>query len=705
MERRQWLKGASALVVGTVAMALRGEARDQEALQGSMEISFRLPEAGGNPFDYTENDVRVEIAPAEGKPVLVPAFFDGNGTWRIRYSPRSRTTYHLRAVTRNGQVVTPTEVTQRGLVAAKVGPTGFIGRDPKDIARLMYDGGATYYPVGHNVAWKGEMIPDIPDIFVRMKEVGENWSRVWMNHWDGKNLDWKGSTENKPGVLHLDVAQRWDEIVRAAEQNGIHFQMVLQHHGQYSSRVNPNWGENPWNKAKGGFLEKPEEFFTSTEARRWTRAKYRYIVARWGYSPAILAWELFNEVQFTDACANKQYDAVAAWHKEMAEFLRLHDVHGHLICTSSDLDLPIYTAMDYLQPHAYEADAAVTVQRARPAAHGKPIFFGEIGPSGDLHKDDGSYLHAILWASLVSDSSGAAQYWTWDHIHRANLYGHFKSLTDFLKATNLVAQVGWKTSTPTLKTKDTGGSLNFAPGGGWATTKQTTYTIQDSGTISGVESMPSYLQGDAHREMFPHAEFLVELKADATFGVEITQVSKAGAKIVVTIDDTPFQPIVLQGPEREGGPESHSRIDFPIPKGKHRIRLENQGADWVRLGALTLSPFGPSLRVLGKATEDRVVLWVRNVRSTSSATGKSIGVVPLTTNTTQPVPRPEPSSGEITLPILSPGSYRFLWWDTVAGKEQSSGTVTVEKDALTIKTPLIEQDMALYVEPVRKGEK
>src|SRR5262249_28077262 len=176
--------------------------------------------------------------------------------------------------------------------------------------------------------------PDIPEIFAKMGRAGENWSRVWMDHWDGKNLDWPAP--GRSGELDVDVARRWDSIVDAAERSGIYFQMVLQHHGQYSSRVNPSSVENPWNRKNGGFLDTPEQFFTDARARALTKAKYRYIVARWGYSPHVLAWELFNEVQFTDAMGHGQRDAVVGWHRDMAAYLRAQDPNYLLVTTSYD---------------------------------------------------------------------------------------------------------------------------------------------------------------------------------------------------------------------------------------------------------------------------------------------------------------------------------------------------------------------------------
>lgn len=52
-----------------------------------------------------------------------------------------------------------------------------------------------------------------------------------------------------------------------------------------------------------GNVKADEDFFTSEDAKARYRNYLRYIVARWGYSPAIAAWEFFNEVdniQFAD---------------------------------------------------------------------------------------------------------------------------------------------------------------------------------------------------------------------------------------------------------------------------------------------------------------------------------------------------------------------------------------------------------------------
>ena len=67
------------------------------------------------------------------------------------------------------------------------------------------------------------------------------------------------------GKLSMQTALRLDRYVEIAEQNDIAIQLTLQHHGQFSTTVNPDWNDNPYNIAAGGFLSNPAEFFTDAE--------------------------------------------------------------------------------------------------------------------------------------------------------------------------------------------------------------------------------------------------------------------------------------------------------------------------------------------------------------------------------------------------------------------------------------------------------
>ena len=88
----------------------------------------------------------------------------------------------------------------------------------------------------------------------------------------------------------------------------------------------------------------------------------------------MLAWELFNEVQFVGSdSANpgnsaQVRDDIVAWHAEMAAYLRSIDPYDHLITTSSDIDSSLKDIwadpnIDLVQVHDY--DPALTTRDTR----------------------------------------------------------------------------------------------------------------------------------------------------------------------------------------------------------------------------------------------------------------------------------------------------------------------------------------------------
>jgi endo-1,4-beta-mannosidase len=86
------------------------------------------------------------------------------------------------------------------------------------------------------------------------------------------------------------------------------------------------WVSNPYNAKNGGPCARPADFWTNPEARRLYQKRLRYLIARWGYSPNLFAWEFWNEVPETPA--------TAAWVAEMAAYLKRHDPNRHLVSTT-----------------------------------------------------------------------------------------------------------------------------------------------------------------------------------------------------------------------------------------------------------------------------------------------------------------------------------------------------------------------------------
>ena len=437
------------------------------------------------------------------------------------------------------------------------------------------------------------------NIFPKMGAAHENWSRVWMTHFYegsglGLNLDWP-KVNNTFGQLSLPNAQHWDAIVAAADQAGIHFQMTLQHHGQYSSipisNTDPNWEQNPYNTANGGFLSSATNFFTDATAQSLTKRKLRYIVARWGYSPSIMAWELFNEVQFTDAGHLNQWSTIEAWHNEMATFLRSQDLYQHLITTSSLLTEPLWDQTDYYQHHDYPSDLISGIRDAQDISASQPVgpdYSGECGIDFTPHVG----ISPPVWAGLMAGQSADAMPWYWDTIDPNNDYFLIKAAADFVTVSGLGDQDSLIKSTPQV-TAGANGPLAFAFGGGFNAAAQDTFTI-GSAAPNGAGTTPPYLQGTFHRLYTPNGyTFNVNYPQTGTFSVQILTIAAAGAGLDVLLDGSIQTNISF--PATSGDTSTNFTASISVPAGAHSININNPGLDWIDMGNITLNPYVPLL--------------------------------------------------------------------------------------------------------------
>jgi hypothetical protein len=491
-------------------------------------------------------------------------------------------------------------------------------------------------------------------------------------------------------MLLLPAARDWDAIVQTAQLNHVYFQMVLQHHGQYSTTADNNWVINPWNKTNGGWLETPVQFFTDPRAIQLTKNKLRYIIARWGYSPAIMAFELCNEVESTDAFKSN-LASVAAWHQMMARFIREQDRYHHLITTSSRTsEKTIWPATDYYQAHAYPSDLLSAISGLDDQKLDRAYFFGEIG--GSLTASAApppDTLHQILWASLMSGSAGTGEYWNWFDVEPANLLGQFTSVQRFISQSGMLADRDLHPAVLACQTP-TRGPLSFGPGRDWDQSASTAYTVNPNGIVQGIGGMSAFLQGRGkNHDMFPYAEFNVNFAQAGTFSVEIDQTNHAGAMLEATLDDKHVATLIIgkidiQNHRSEAG-ESHDHtnhlnatLQLPVPAGVHQVRLQNNGEEWVHIRRFVLSPYASQLGVLAKTSQHRALVWIYRRPSDTAS---------------------DPIVGTFTIPSLASGSYHILWWDTEEAKLIQKITACAMADKpLVVTTPPVNRDIACWIE-------
>ncbi|HYG77976.1 MAG TPA: hypothetical protein VEK08_23425 [Planctomycetota bacterium] len=350
-------------------------------------------------------------------------------------------------------------------------PIGPCLRSPSD-TRIPYND-AKYMPESID-AWSRRGTYQYDLYLSAFEKAGINWARMWMCSWWG-GLEWRRDWPGFQGVGRYNLLNAWrvDYVIARCEQRGIWLDLCLTNHGQFSLNVDTEWRNNPYGARLGGPLTAASEFFTLGEAKIAHQNKLRYCVARFGHSPAILAWSLFSELEWTEeyepsfrwgGLEDLPAPNIEAWHTEMAEYVRSIDVNRHLITThyshptrgEGTLRLPV---IDFATSNAYSAFEEFRNQGMQYNASyalsafwsgipnsvmkgfkifDKPALVEEQGrhwgggrhnmPKEALEAD----LHCGLWGSIVQPLAGATGYWWWLHLHYDNKYGEYKALANFV---------------------------------------------------------------------------------------------------------------------------------------------------------------------------------------------------------------------------------------------------------------------------------
>lgn len=652
------------------------------------EATFKLTEKYVNPYDPDVIKVDAKITEPDGNTYLMPCFYyipatftKGAGqelkdkaTWMLRFSPQKEGKYKVAILTKDKS---NEEISNEVYLNVKEnGKSGFIKVNKDNKYALNFDNGSQYYPVGYNIAWNnywsdGRFADFYKDYYKKMGDNNQTWTRYWFTGFAKQALEWGAKTSDwyeGLGKYSQRAAGILDEAVNSAEENGLYIQLVFQHHGQYSRDTNPNWDDNPYNVANGGYLDKPSDFFTNEEAKKQTKKMYRYIVARWGYSPNIFAWELFNEVHFSEG----KPKVVDAWHDEMATYLKSIDPYKHIVTSSmSEAQLKLMDDnkdMDILQYHVYEANLDTTlvekVQKQKEKLS-KPIIVGEFG--SNLNTDDYSkhpdkefdHVRKGAWINIFTEVPHL--FWFWDQIYAQNKFNLLKPLANFVKDINLSKM---NPITPEIKGgKSSNQFTSFAPGKGWEAMENNKVEISSSGEVLGAAELSRYLQGQWHKDMGTSYVVNYDSKNDGEALIKISEVSPSGSKkIRVTLDGIEAGVYEITEPVE---------IKTNLKAGKHTLVYENVGQDWINVNAIKISGTSSSdYKAYGLKNTDSFAAFVYDTRYGEWST-KAETV---------------PKGLAISTSGMNNGKYNITFVNTITGEVKKS-IVEVKNGLLEVELP------------------
>ncbi|QAY79669.1 hypothetical protein ETR14_02075 [Sphingosinicella sp. BN140058] len=323
-----------------------------------------------------------------------------------------------------------------------------------DSPYFFTDAGESWTPIGQNdaITW-----PELAGLFRRrdlpaverhlrmLKANGITCLRLMLEYCQGENR----YLERPAGTFAPNMVRLWDDLFALLEKVGLH--VLLTPYDTFFTWI--RWRHHPYNRANGGPCQSRGHLLTCSGTRAAIKARLAFASDRWGGSPALFAWDLWNEMHPAhggdDPAAFAPFiDDVGPWLKarEIARHGRAHlqtvSIFGPELIKHPSLAAPIFRhpALDFANTHLYEsgtiddprdtiapAVAAGRLMRSaiQDARDLRPVFDSEHGP---IHrfKDkkqnlpeafDDQYFRHIQWAHLASGGAGGGMRWPNRHPH------------------------------------------------------------------------------------------------------------------------------------------------------------------------------------------------------------------------------------------------------------------------------------------------
>lgn len=691
---------------------------------GLCEITLDIPGTWANPYDPDEIEVSARFVSPSGKTIRVRGFFyqpfrdrttddskrplldeAGPACWKVRFTPIEIGAYSA-VVEARGHGAGRAATSQPLPVRCVDSPNhGFIHVEARNGRYFQFDDGTPFFPVGQNLQ------NDWP-IYKHSRLLaagGANAARVWtFCHWTW--LEWSPKAESskaRPGDWMRDYAgagrynQRiaWiaDHHLAQWTRDGLRLMFCLGTEAGEGEVRNgggyEGWGGHPYNRANGGFLDRPEQFWTDPRAKKLYQQRLRYLVARYAYSPNLWAWELWNEL-------GEATPEIVAWHKEMAGYLHEIDPYRHLVTTSTwEQDAGQFAAvwdlkdLDFTQSHIYQPLPAMPWRIGDHLARwARPHLVGEGGGAGD-GDPQGTDFHNALWAPVALGAAGTTLSWWWrERIEPQNLFFHYRAVAAF------VADVPWTecsfqpavTGRASLRhaTRPEFSPVLVVPlGGAWGRrAPRDQFEVEPDGHVPHLSELGASLFGSSHKSwrnpptldvVFPQAGRLIIHVARASHSVLAIDVD--GRRV---LRDASFDQ-----------PKSDFEKDVAvnIPAGRHQIRLDNAGRDSLTIRHLLLTNYRdpelhPDLDVFGLTSDRLSFLWIHNRlhQADFQAAGVAAGSI---------------GPGTIALQGLHDGAYDVQWWDTCQGRAMTNDAATCAGGRLELHLPVVATDVACKIRP------
>ena len=351
--------------------------------------------------------------------------------------------------------------------------------DVSEVDRRYFadESGKTWIPVGCNICFfrdserssEETVWSAYQEWLTSFASAGGNYVRIWLG------VPFLDVMPRKAGEYDESVTARIRRIIGLCEKLGIRIKFTFEHFRHITStkaEAESFPGVVRFDKPIYGDLVKSmSEYFASRECRKIYLDRARYFAEQgFGDSPAVIAWELWNEINCT-----AQMNVVAEWSDSMIAELQKIFPKQLIVQNIGSFSGPTgYQLYDYLaqvkgngwlQAHRYldpgaeieictgpmDVLCADVIRELRERNRNIPVILAEVGAVEARHSryshlyegdTEGTLLHDGIFAPFFSGSAGCGQFWHWDHlyIHKHRLWHHFAKFSEAVKGLDPAAE-------------------------------------------------------------------------------------------------------------------------------------------------------------------------------------------------------------------------------------------------------------------------
>lgn len=685
------------------------------------EITFNLSGTNALSFDYDSILVQAVLTTPNGQNKTIDGFLynntGGNAIWKIRFTPTEVGTWNYYLKAKNS--ISTTITTSNSFSCTSAIKNGFVRKTNTNY--LAFDNGKSFIPIGQNLAWEENR--DMKKYFSmlgKMNDQGCNAIRYFIAPWFNE-IEWTPTPKvpyNYQGIknYYLPNALKTDSVLDSLASRNMYAQISLFQNSNVATDTfvvdtfvfGGQWLYNPYNINHGGTCNNHHQFFTDSIARHNYKNKLRYINARWGYSPNILALEIGNEMELSVSYYNGEYDTtkqiIADWVDEMTQYLKTMDVNNHLRSVSyayanngkQNLSNP---NIDITQIHEYNQDRPVANFEnvivgsflEHNSQYKKPFMVAEYG----LYYDDNGYksladdpsgvlIHNALWSSMFSGSYGPALNWWWDtYIDTANLYSSYKPISKVIPKVPFLQK---NMRLAKAKNNATVASTCFMIPQHWQWEKapDSVFTIDSRGVFYPDNlSLSNYLFG---QNWFPDIASPLIIKSNyQNAGQFKIHTGDKGTNPNITMYVDSVQKLSVNDAQ------SDSIYSIELAAGKHDIRIENKGDGQINIDSLEFINYQVPVRIFALQSEDSTEIdayllngdynW-QYLRDHSQT------------------PPPSLTNQTVIFENTKNGNYQIEWYNCISGDIEKTDTVESINNQLQILIPTLLWDAFLKIEKI-----